>query len=61
MIWLVYVSTFVLAAGEAIYAPTRKALIPTVIHSNRIVQVNSLEQVLLGIVLVGGSLIGGFA
>ncbi|MDT2046171.1 MFS transporter [Bacillus sp. 1780r2a1] len=61
MIWLVYVSTFVLAAGEAIYAPTRKALIPTVIHSNRIVKVNSLEQVLLGIVLVGGSLIGGFA
>ena len=30
-IWIVYLSTFVLAAGEAIYAPARKSFIPLLV------------------------------
>ncbi|TYR81446.1 MFS transporter [Priestia megaterium] len=59
MLWLVYLSTFALAAGEAIYAPARKSFIPLLVREENIIKVNSLEQVLLGIVLIGGSLSGG--
>jgi len=58
-IWLVYLSTFVLAAGEAIYAPTRKSFIPLLVKKENIIKMNSLEQVMLGAVLVTGSFSGG--
>lgn len=58
-IWMVYLSTFVLAAGEAIYAPTRKSFIPLLVKKENIIKMNSLEQVMLGAVLVAGSFSGG--
>ncbi|ENQ3108359.1 MFS transporter [Bacillus cereus] len=58
-IWIVYCSSFILAAGEAIYGPTRKSAIPKLISKKHLVKVNSLEQVMLGIVLIIGALSGG--
>jgi MFS family permease len=58
-IWIVYLSTFVLAAGEAIYAPARKSFIPLLVKKENIIKINSLEQVMLGVVLIGGSFSGG--
>ncbi|MFS0592952.1 MFS transporter [Cytobacillus horneckiae] len=58
-IWIVYVSSFFLAAGEAIYAPARKSAIPFMVKQENIIKVNSLEQVMVGVVLIGGSFSGG--
>jgi MFS family permease len=58
-IWIVYVSSFILAAGEAIYGPARKSAIPGLVNKDHLVKVNSLEQVMVGIVLVIGALLGG--
>lgn len=58
-LWIIYVSTFALASGEAIYAPARKSIIPLLVKKENILKINSLEQVLLGIVLIGGSFSGG--
>ncbi|WP_409299811.1 MFS transporter [Peribacillus sp. SCS-155] len=57
--WVVYIGTFLLAAGEALYAPVRKASIPAIIHSRNIKEVNSWEQVQTGFVLIFGALAGG--
>jgi len=58
-LWIVYVSSFILAAGEAIYAPARKSSIPQLVKKEQLVKVNSLEQVMVGIVLIGGAFSGG--
>lgn len=58
-VWIVYVSSFFLAAGEAVYAPARKSAIPQLVKESHLVQVNSLEQVMLGVVLIGGAFSGG--
>lgn len=58
-IWIVYFSSFILAAGEAIYGPVRKSAIPRLVHKKHLVKVNSLEQVMIGIVLIIGALSGG--
>ncbi|WP_088042422.1 MFS transporter [Bacillus sp. EAC] len=58
-IWIIYLSSFMLAAGEAIYAPTRKSAIPRLVDRDYLVKVNSFEQVMLGIVLIIGALSGG--
>jgi MFS family permease len=58
-IWLIYASTFALGAGEAIYAPARKSFISLLVKKENILKINSLEQVMLGFVLIGGSLSGG--
>lgn len=59
MIWLAYVSSFFLAAGEAIYAPARRSSIPFLVKSENLQAVNGLEQVMLGAVLIAGSVSGG--
>jgi MFS family permease len=58
-IWIVYVSSFFLAAGEAIYGPARKSSIPRLVKKGHLAKVNSLEQVMIGIVLIGGAFSGG--
>jgi MFS family permease len=57
--WIVYVGSFLLASGEALYSPTRRASIPAIIHQKNLKEVNSWEQVLLGFVLIIGALTGG--
>lgn len=58
-LWIVYLSSFFLAAGEAIYSPTRKSSIPRLVNKEHLMKVNGLEQVLIGIVLIGGAFSGG--
>ncbi|WML38183.1 MFS transporter [Neobacillus sp. OS1-2] len=58
-LWIVYLSSFFLAAGEAIYSPARKSAIPLLVNKEKLIKVNSLEQVLIGIVLIGGAFSGG--
>lgn len=58
-IWIIYSASFLLASGEALYAPVRKASIPAIIAPKNLKAVNGLEQVQLGIVLVIGALAGG--
>lgn len=48
-LWIVYVTTFMLAVGEAIYAPVRKSAIPQLVNKEQLLKVNSLEQVLMGL------------
>ncbi|TFB22770.1 MFS transporter [Filobacillus milosensis] len=58
-LWLIYLSSFGLALGEAVYAPTRKATIPSLVKNDRLLHVNAIEQVVLGVVLIIGSTSGG--
>jgi MFS family permease len=58
-VWLVYVSAFFLAVGEAIYVPTRMSSIPAIVKQDRLVHVNAIEQLMIGIILVAGSSSGG--
>ncbi|MBT2639597.1 MFS transporter [Bacillus sp. ISL-39] len=58
-IWIVYVASFMLASGEAIYAPIRKSSIPAIVSSKSLKAINGWEQVLIGIVLIIGALSGG--
>lgn len=58
-LWIIYVSSFILAAGEALYSPTRMSTIPALVKQDRLLYVNAIEQIMLGIVLVIGSSTGG--
>lgn len=58
-VWAVYAASFLLAAGEAIYSPVRKSLIPLLVDRERLLTVNGLEQLMSGIVLVAGAFAGG--
>lgn len=59
MIWLLYIGSFVLAAGEAVYAPVRKSSIPLLAKPEALLRINSLEQLLTGCVLIVGAFAGG--
>ncbi|MDT8861294.1 MFS transporter [Alkalihalobacillus sp. MEB130] len=59
-LWIIYVSTFLLASGEALYAPTRMSSIPVLVKQERLIDVNSMEQAMVGMVLVIGASVGGF-
>ncbi|WP_413309641.1 MFS transporter [Bacillus sp. 1P10SD] len=58
-LWIVYIGSFLLASGEALYGPTRKSCIPAIVQSDHIKEINSWEQVSLGFVLIVGALSGG--
>ncbi|WP_099156688.1 MFS transporter [Virgibacillus ndiopensis] len=58
-VWIVYVGAFFLAAGEALYAPTRMSSIPALVKHDRLLYVNAIEQIMVGVVLVVGSSTGG--
>ena len=57
--WIVYAGSFLLSAGEALYAPVRKAGIPSIVLKKSIKDVNAWEQVSLGIILIVGAFTGG--
>ncbi|QWU16858.1 Predicted arabinose efflux permease, MFS family [Paenibacillus sophorae] len=59
-LWLLYVGSFMLAAGEAIYAPVRKSSIPLLARRDALLRTNGMEQMLTGCVLILGALTGGF-
>lgn len=58
-VWLFYAGTLFLAIGEAIYQPVRKAMVASAVKKENLLKVNMLEQVMVGVVLVIGSLSGG--
>ncbi|WP_106495281.1 MFS transporter [Lentibacillus sp. Marseille-P4043] len=58
-LWIVYLSAFCLATGEAIYSPTRMSAIPTLVKQDKLLYINAIEQIMVGIVLVAGSSTGG--
>ncbi|WP_312474856.1 MFS transporter [Neobacillus sp.] len=58
-LWIVYIGSFLLASGEALYGPIRKSSIPAIVRSEHIKEINSWEQVLIGFVLIVGALSGG--
>ncbi len=59
-IWIIYVSTFVLMSATAIQLPTRSASISTLVKKENLLKANSLHSVAFGIVMVIGSMLGGF-
>ncbi|MNO33891.1 2-acyl-glycerophospho-ethanolamine acyltransferase [compost metagenome] len=58
-LWLLYMASFLLAAGEAIYSPVRKSSIPLLVNKDSLLIVNGLEQLMSGCVLILGALSGG--
>jgi MFS family permease len=58
-LWLLYMASFLLAAGEAIYSPVRKSSIPLLVTKDSLLTVNGLEQLMSGCVLILGALSGG--
>ncbi|NUU61617.1 MFS transporter [Paenibacillus agri] len=58
-IWVIYAASFLLAAGEAIYSPIRKSSIPLLVNRERLLAVNGMEQLMMGIVLILGAFAGG--
>src|SRR5699024_9886727 len=58
-LWLLYLSTFVIASGTAVYAPVRFSIITDMVEKKHLVTINGLEQIIVGISLVFGSLLGG--
>ncbi|MEK4472224.1 MFS transporter [Paenibacillus sp. FSL R7-0048] len=58
-LWLLYMASFLLAAGEAIYSPVRKSTIPLLVTKDSLLTVNGLEQLMSGCVLILGAFSGG--
>ncbi|WP_150271947.1 MFS transporter [Paenibacillus tepidiphilus] len=58
-LWLAYVASFLLAAGEAVYSPVRKSSIPLFAGPDRLLRINSLEQLMNGCILIVGAFAGG--
>ncbi len=58
-IWIVYVTSFLSSICGAVYSPARNSLFPMLVQKNNWLQVNALEQVMLGVVLVIGAISGG--
>jgi MFS family permease len=58
-IWIIYLSSFLLSAGEAFYAPARMSAIPRLVRKENLLSVNGLEEAMVGFVLIGGSVTGG--
>jgi len=49
-VWIIYLITFLTAICNAIYSPARNSLMPSIVKKDNLLQINALEQVLLGIV-----------
>lgn len=58
-VWIIYTIAFLLACGEALYSPVRTSVIPAMVKRDRLIDVNALEQAMIGIVLVVGASTGG--
>ncbi|MGI8314136.1 MFS transporter [Halobacillus mangrovi] len=58
-LWIVFVGVIALSCGEAFYLPVRKSTIAEITDKTILIKVNGMEQLILGIVLIGGSITGG--
>ncbi len=58
-LWILFTSAFILATGEALYAPARMASIPETVKQDNLLYINAIEQIMVGGVLILGSSAGG--
>jgi len=58
-LWILFTSAFILATGEALYAPARMASIPESVKQENLLFINAIEQIMVGGVLILGSSAGG--
>ncbi len=58
-LWIIFVCVLALSCGEAFYQPVRKSAIAGITDAEELIQVNGLEQVMIGVVLIIGSITGG--
>lgn len=58
-IWIIWLSMFLLSAGEALYVPARMSAIPLLVRKEHLLKINSLEEVMTGFILIFGSVTGG--
>ncbi|PPA71011.1 MFS transporter [Jeotgalibacillus proteolyticus] len=58
-VWIIYTASFLLACGEALYAPARISTIPSLVKRERLLSINAIEQAMVGLVLVVGASAGG--
>ncbi|ARI77722.1 MFS transporter [Halobacillus mangrovi] len=58
-LWIVFAGVIALSCGEAFYLPVRKSTIAAMAEESILMKVNGMEQLILGIVLIGGSITGG--
>src|SRR5690625_5262548 len=58
-LWILFTSAFMLATGEALYAPARMASIPETVKQDNLLYINAIEQIMVGGVLILGSSAGG--
>lgn len=58
-LWILYTASTLLACAEALYAPVRKSGIPLLVQPEHLLQINGLEQVMNGTVLIVGAFLGG--
>ncbi|UPK44662.1 MFS transporter [Paenibacillus pabuli] len=58
-LWILYTVSTLLACAEALYAPVRKSGIPLLVQPGNLLNINGLEQVMNGTVLIVGALLGG--
>ncbi|KHE67151.1 MFS transporter [Halobacillus sp. BBL2006] len=58
-LWIVFIGIVALSCGEAFYLPVRKTTIASLADDSILIKVNGMEQLILGIVLIGGSITGG--
>ncbi|MFQ3546027.1 MFS transporter [Halobacillus rhizosphaerae] len=58
-LWIIFVCVLALSCGEAFYQPVRKSAIAGITDAEELIRVNGLEQVMIGVVLIIGSITGG--
>jgi MFS family permease len=58
-VWIAYAGTLGLVVFSALFSPARTAVIPQLVHPDRVVTANSLEQSTTGLVMALGSALGG--
>lgn len=58
-IWIIWLSMFLLSSGEALYVPARMSAIPLLVRKEHLLKINSLEEVMTGLILIFGSVTGG--
>ncbi|HEV2344904.1 MAG TPA: MFS transporter [Actinocrinis sp.] len=58
-IWIVYAGTFALEAFTALSLPAQRASIPALVRPGNLLRANALDQAVLGLVMVVGTVLGG--
>jgi predicted MFS family arabinose efflux permease len=58
-VWIAYLATCIMTAFSCLFEPARRAVIPQLVKTERVVVANAVEESLFGVVLAIGSASGG--